>query len=127
MEGTLHHATPPGWLTATEAAEKLGMFRQSFHQMGYAKMFDRWKIGPGYGTLLYRAQDIANLARWLVVRKGLVGLGLWAKDHAYVPEDGEFHTAVEEGYWDVDCPKCSGDAVGYDDRVWCPECGYYQD
>jgi transposase len=42
-----------------------------------------------------------------------------------VPTDSDYHTAVELGYWDVDCPRCGGrEAVGLpdDDRVWCPVC-----
>ena len=124
MKGKLHHDPPPDFITTGHAAEALGMSRANFHAK-YAQSLDRWLIGPGNGTLLFRKEDVADMARWRTVRRGMIALGIWPINTPGVPTVGGFHTAVHEEYWDADCPRCGGEGVGdpLDDRVWCPECG----
>ena len=100
------------------------MSRANFH-LKYAQSLDRWLIGPGNGTLLFRKEDVADMAHWRTVRQGMIALGHWPHNTPGVPTVGSFHTAVHEGYWDAECPKCEGEAVGVpdEDRVWCSECG----
>lgn len=112
---------PPGYLTTEGAVRALGISRQLFHQ-SLADALDRWQIGPGRGTLLYRADDVTLLCRWLDVRRGLVELGLRPTNYPLAPDDGEFHAAVEEGEWDAICPRCGGEAVGDGGAIWCPAC-----
>ena len=123
MKGTLHTTPPPGLITSAQAAKALGMSPANFHAK-YAKTLDRWQFGPGKGTLLFLKEDVANMTHWRRVRQGMIALGHWSVNTPGVPSDGDFHTAVHEGYWDVECPKCGGDAVGLPggDKVWCPEC-----
>lgn len=122
MKGTLYHIAPPGFVTVAQACNVLGMNRANFHAKGYADALDRWQVSQS--TTLYRAQDVADMVRWQVVRRGMIALGHWSHNTPGVPTDGEFHAAIHEGYWDVDCPKCGGDGVGdpLGDKVWCPEC-----
>lgn len=122
MKGTLHTTPPPGFLFTEGAAKALGMSPANFHNK-YAEALERWCIGSGNGTLLFHAEDVANLARWRTVREGMIALGHWHPSTPGVPSDGDYHIAVHEGYWDVDCPRCGGDGVGVGDGcVWCPEC-----
>jgi hypothetical protein len=126
MNGILYHDTPPDYLTATQAANALGMSRQLFYQSGLADALDRWAFGPSRGVVLYRQQDVFDLARWLVIRRGLIALGLRPANEPLNPESGDFHEATEDGYWDEPCPRC--DVLGVadpadDSQVWCPACG----
>lgn len=124
MKGALYRTPPPGLLTSAQVAKALDMSRANFHAK-YAQALDRWQFGPGKGTLLFRKEDVANLARWCEVRRGMIVLGHWHPNTPGLPTEDDFHAAVHEGYWDGDCPKCEGEAVGVtddDDRVWCPNC-----
>jgi hypothetical protein len=76
----LHQSSPPGFMTTTEAAAALGISRQLFHQ-SLAASLDRWQVGPGRGTLLFRAEDVARLCEWLAIRRQRVEAGELPVNH----------------------------------------------
>lgn len=128
MKGKEHRESPPGYCTGPEAAERLGMSRQNFHQSGLAEALDRWVVGPGgdSATRLYQRVDVDRLAQWLMVRQGLIALGHLPGNAPLSPTEEQWSAAVEEAWWDAGCPRCGGYAVGEpleDRRVWCPKCG----
>jgi hypothetical protein len=125
VKGTIYTTPPPGYLTVAQTVEILGMSRANFHDKGLAACLDRWQVSQS--TTLYRKEDVADLAHWLEVRRGMVALGHWPNNTPGVPGDGDLYAAAQEGYWDVDCPGCGGEAVGMPDgeRVWCPSCGIH--
>lgn len=118
MKGKTHQSSPPGYLKGTEVAQTLGMSRQNLDQSGLVDAIDSWKVGP---ARLYRKEDVNKLASWLFVRQGLIALGLRPADYPLNPTRGEFLNAVDEGYFDADCPICGEPGISghNDERVWC--------
>ena len=113
----------PGYLSPTDAAQRLGVSKQAFYKSGLAQVLDRYQQGKGAATY-YKEEDVEALACWLFVREGLIRLGLRRGNSPKAPTDAEYQAALA-GRWDATCPVCGGQAVKDPDtgRVWCPEHG----
>ena len=122
MQGRVFHEIP-GYLTPTEAAQRLGMSRQQFYETRLAEAMNRYKPG-GSNVTLYAEEDVAALEHWLFTRQGLIALGLRRGNSPKAPTQEEFQ-AAQAGVWDAICPVCGGLAVQDPDtgRIWCPEHG----
>ena len=121
MKGQTIHSIP-GFLTPTQAMQRLGMSRQLFYQSKLADALDKYTAGRN--VVLYKEKDVDDLAHWLRVRKGLVVLGVLNQRYPLVPTNDEYEAALA-GKWDAACPVCGGKAVRDPDtgRIWCPEHG----
>lgn len=119
-------STPPGFTTDPWAS--LGMSRQNFYQTGLISL---WQDGPlsAYQTrpntpILYATEEVGIVRYWLLVRQGLIALGLLPATAPIKPER-DILAWFEEDEYGADCPQCGGSAVEDLDtgRVWCPACG----
>lgn len=96
LTGKEHHGSPPGFVTATEAAKRLGMHRQSFYRSGLAESLERWATG---NMTLYRIEDIDRMRYWLTVRQALIDAGKKPANAPLRPTPAEWHQAVYEDRW----------------------------
>ena len=121
MKGQTIHSIP-GFLTPTQAMQRLGMSRQLFYQSKLADALDKYTAGRN--VVLYKEADVDDLAHWLRVRKGLMALGVLNQRYPLAPTEEEYRAALA-GQWDAACPVCGGEAVLDPDtgRIWCPEHG----
>ncbi len=112
----------PGYINPSQTAKRLGISRQFFYRTGLARVLDKYTIGKN--VVLYKEEDVNNLAHWLLVRRGLIALGELSPAHPLTPTKDEYDQAVNEGKWDDECPQCGGFAVaGEKGGLWCPKCG----
>ena len=120
---TTHNHPPPGYVTASAAAEIIGHSRQAFYQSGLADWLSSWKIGR---MRLYSLADVDEFSSFLSYRAGLIALGVLAGDAPLIPPAAIWNW-YQSGDWPSPCPNCGGDALCRDssptDPAWCPICG----
>ena len=121
MKGQTIHSIP-GFLTPTQAMQRLGMSRQLFYQSRLADVIDKYTVGRN--VVLYKEEDVENMAHWLRARQGLMALGVLSQRYPLAPTEDEYEAALA-GRWDATCPVCGGEAVKDPDtgRIWCPDHG----
>ena len=124
---TTHTGPPPGWITASQAAQRLSHSRQAFYASGLADWLESWKVGR---LRLYRSGDVAQLADLIAARPGLRALGIIDGNAPLIPDDSLWKAWLDDELT-IECPKCGKQAVwrqvlgelGTPDEVWCPQCG----
>lgn len=126
--GVMPQIPPPSQgVTATDAAEFLGMTRQQFYASGLAEWLDYWQTGERNPRMYSKAQ-LQQMLYWLTVRKGQIALGIIPANLPLLPPpyDGDLAAFVEADECTVDCPECGSMAVinphGDDEKYWCSTC-----